>query len=142
MKISYVVFTNNYFLSDFVHPKNIRYAFIASNLNEEPTSNLDFDIEIDNDFYNHINYYKIIEYDNDITEIINLRDLEHEYFGPHEKPFIEDFLRKQNCFYFCNKNSYDSLTDAAIAVQEWIRTVCNNKIKEMITKDLGIQFDD
>ena len=78
MENKFFVCSDTYYIKEKVHPKNIRYVYLNSNLNEQPTTNLDFDVELDSDFYSHIKYYRLVM-DNGIPQA--LYDIDGEKIG-------------------------------------------------------------
>lgn len=138
MENKFFVCSDTYYIKEKVHPKNIRYVYINSNLNEQPTTNLDFDVELDSDFYSHIKYYRLVM-DNGIPQV--LYDIDGEKIGDCKDWYdFQNLMQKTKYkFYFTrdsNSNLYKSIAEAGIGVHVWTRKIAKQIAQEKIIENI------
>lgn len=140
----FYIASNTFYLRELINVKNIRFAYISIDpKRQRSTNNLDFDVELAPDFYNHIRYYRV-EFDDDWPVAI------YEVGGNKLVEFNKnsnknEFLQYKNTMEynkeFLKSNLYDSIGDAGIALQQWIRMTAEDKAKTYIVDFLEYNED-
>lgn len=144
MESKFYIASNTFYLRELINVKNIRFAYISIDpKRQRSTNNLDFDVELASDFYNHIRYYRV-EFDDDWPIAI------YEVGGNKLAEFNKnsdknEFLQYRNTMEynkeFLKFNLYDSVGDAGIALQQWIRMTAEDKAKRYIVDFLESNED-
>lgn len=140
MENKFFVCSDTYFIKDKVHPKNIRYVYLNTKTSDKPTTNLDFDVELDSDFYKYIRYYRLVM-DGETPQA--LYEAGGEKIGTCEDWYDFQELMKQvdHNYYFTRNHRddsqfYKSVAEAGIGVQEWIRKVAKLAAEEAIIDNI------
>lgn len=145
MENKYFAASNTFLLKEHVHVKNVRFAYISIDpVRQEPTTNLDFDVELGPDFYSHVRYYRV-EFENDWPVAI------YKITGEKLAEFNKDsnkneFLQYNETMEFNKKFLkpvfYNGLINLCIAVQKWARETAKEIAKTYIVDHLEYGNED
>lgn len=144
MENKFFVATNTYFLKDLVYCKNVRFAYIAEDPEcKTPITNIDYDVEVSSDFYNHIRYYRV-EFDGEwpiaLYEVDSGKIKEFQKGGKINE-LLECRLHLEYNKIFLKQDYYRSIFEAGIAVQRWIKKVAGLAAVNYIDQYLQFEAD-
>lgn len=145
MENKFFVASNTYFLKDLVHCKNVKFAYTAEDPGHKtPTTKIDYDVEVSQDFYKHIRYYRVEFDDNWPIALYEVGGGKIKEFqkGGRKNELLECILHLEYNKFFLKQDYYRSIGDAGIAVQRWIKKVAGLAATDYIDQYLQFEADD